>query len=110
MESYKKGKILNVFKIKYLELEDKHVGTIEHIKYCRNEKILAIMSKDFVVSFWDVASWLCKSYFRAYHESHIKFYLKEIPLDEVQEEFDISVIAFNDSCGMMVTGLHSGII
>lgn len=110
MESYKKGKIQNVFKIKYLEMADKHVGQIEHIKFCTNEKYLAIMSKDFTTSFWEVGSWTCKSYFRAYHESHTLFYMKDIPIEEISEEFDVSVLAFNDGCNLLVTGLHNGMI
>ena len=110
MESYKKGSISNVFKIKYMELLDKHIGPIEHIKFSTNEKFLAIMSKDFTISFWEVGTWTCKTFLRAYHESHAKFYMKELPIEEIQEEFDVSVIAFNDGCNLLVAGLHNGTI
>jgi WD40 repeat protein len=83
MDSYKKGVISNVFKVKYLEIADKHIGPIEHIKFCKNERYLALMSKDFTISFWEVSTWTCKVFFKAYHESHAKFYMKELPIEEV---------------------------
>ena len=59
MDSYKKGVINSVFKVKYLDIADKHLGPVEHIKFCKNEKYLALMSKDFTISFWEVTKWTC---------------------------------------------------
>lgn len=109
-ESYKKGKIQSVYKIKNLEVADNHYGTIEHIKYCKNERYLAIMSQDFTVSFWEVGTWIFVKKLHAYHEAHAKFYLKELNLDEIIGEFDVSVIAFNDGCNLLVAGLYNGMI
>ena len=83
MEFYKKGRIQNVFKLKTIEIQDRHYGQLEHIRFSKNEQCVAIMGKDFMVSFWDVKSWEKKTDFRAYHDSHAKFYLKELNLDEI---------------------------
>jgi len=50
------------------------------------------------------------NHFRAYHESHAKYYLKDLNTDEMQEEFDVAVIAVNDGCNLLVSGLYSGLI
>jgi WD40 repeat protein len=77
------------------------------MRFCKNENIIGILSKDFIISFWEVGSWKYKSHIKAYHESHAKFYLKDLKADE---EFDISVFAFNDGCNLLVTGLYNGMI
>jgi WD40 repeat protein len=69
-----------------------------------------LMSKDFRASFWEVGTWRLHADFRAYHASHAKFYLKELKLDEISSEFDVGVLALNDSCGLLVSGLYSGVI
>jgi WD40 repeat protein len=71
---------------------------------------LAILSKDFIISFWEVGSWKYKSHIKAYHESHAKFYLKDLKVEERMDEFDISVFAFNDGCNLLVSGLFNGMI
>jgi WD40 repeat protein len=63
-----------------------------------------------VISFWEVGTWKYKSHIKAYHESHAKFYLKDLKSEEVMEEYDISVFAFNDACNLLITGLFSGMI
>lgn len=70
MDSFKKGKIQNVFKIKNLDFQKMHYGPIEHIKFSKNEKYLALMSKDFKVTLWEVGQWSLKAQFSAYHEAH----------------------------------------
>ena len=61
MEAYKKGKIQNVFKMKALELKDKHYSTVEHIRFSKNERTLAIMTKDFMTTYWEVGTWNFKT-------------------------------------------------
>lgn len=83
MDAYKKGKILNVFKVKPIDYQNIHAAQIEHIRWTKNEKFVALMSKDFMVSFWEVGSWTMKDKFRAYHNSNAKFYGKKFNMDEV---------------------------
>jgi hypothetical protein len=54
------------------------------------------MSKDFRVTIWEVGTWSLKSDFTAYHQTHEKFYIKTLNLDEISEEFDVSVCIIND--------------
>lgn len=68
------------------------------------------MSREFKVSLWEVGTWILLQEFRAYHEAHEKFYLKELNLDEVQGDFDVSVAAVNDEGTTLVSGLYSGVI
>lgn len=63
-----------------------------------------------MTSFWEVGTWEKLNDFRAYHDSHAKFYLKELNLDQIQTEFDIAVIAVNDACSLFVCGLYNGVI
>ena len=80
------------------------------MRFSKNERYLALMSKDFTVSFWEVGTWLLSNHFRAYHEDNAKFYLKSLLIDEIVQEFDVSVIAVNDGCNMLVCGLYNGMI
>lgn len=68
------------------------------------------MSKDFRTSIWEVGTWALVSDFRAYHASNKKFYLRELNLDEISEEFEVSVIAINNECNLLICGLFSGVI
>ncbi len=63
-----------------------------------------------MISFWEVGSWRYKSHLKIYHESHAKFYLKDLKPEEIIEEYDISVFAFNDGCNQLITGLYNGMI
>lgn len=83
---------------------------IEQIRFSTNEKYVVLMSKDFKCTFWEVGNWALKAEFRAYHESHAKFYIKDLNLDEISSEFDVSVVAINDGCNLLVNGLYNGAI
>lgn len=63
-----------------------------------------------MISFWEVGSWTMKNNFRAYHNSNAKFYGKEFNMDEVEGEFDVAVLTFDDACSLLVCGLYSGVI
>ncbi|CDW78805.1 wd40 repeat-containing protein [Stylonychia lemnae] len=106
--SYKKGKIHNIFKMAVLPLEKLHNDMIEHIKFTRNEKNLMIMSQDFKVSIWEVGSFKCLRFFRAYHDSHAQYYMRTIVEEQIIEEFDVSVLVLNDSMTQLVFGLYNG--
>ena len=67
-KSFKKGKILNVFKVKHLKLAQYHnEQLIEHVKFTKDEQSVVFMSSDFKVSIWTVGAWEFKRTFRAYH-------------------------------------------
>eukprot|EP00347_Sterkiella_histriomuscorum_P023951 403332820 len=110
MNSYKKGKIYNIFKIQQLNLLKNHNNQIEHMIFTKNERTLLIMSSDFKVTLWEVGDWNIKRQFRAYHDAHARFYLKNMREDQIVDEFDISVVIINDSCTIMVCGLYNGAI
>ena len=72
--------------------------------------MLSIMSKDFKVSIWEVGTWTLKAEFRAYHQAEQLFYLKDLNLDEISEEFDVAVLTLNDDASFLVSGLYNGVI
>ena len=89
-------------------MENIHYGQIEHIVFTRNEQYVVLMSSDFRVSFWSTSTWELTKSFKAYHDSHVQYYLRALNEAAVMAEFDISVLLSTNACGTLFCGLYNG--